>query len=108
MDDVARKFRRNFDAQPIVVRAGNRIERDEGSRSVHMALHDVAAESSIHSHGKFEVYLRTLLDSRERCSFPGLVGQIELYRTRRDFYRGQAHSADRDAVTLLELFGEIS
>src|SRR5664280_127693 len=68
------------------------------------SLYHMTAHAAIRLQGQLQVYLHALGDARERGQPPGFGGQVGTEGLRRDIERGQADSADSDAVPLLQLF----
>ena len=104
---VARQFWRDLDAQPVVIGIRNSVESEKFSRAVHMSLNKMAAETSVNPHGQFEIYQRPFLDPRKRGAVPGFFGQIGSEGFVGDLYRGQANTADCNAVALAQFFREM-
>ena len=71
-----------------------------------MSLDDVPVKASVRPHGKFKIYQGAWLNAGERSSIPGFFGQVGAEGLGGNLHRGQTNSADRNAVTPLELFDD--
>ena len=75
-----------------------RSKADQLADAVHVSLDDVTAEAAIGLHGKFQVDQSTFMNARERSANPGFRGKIGTEGIGLDIERGEADSADCDAV----------
>jgi hypothetical protein len=51
--------------QPPIVRVSNALQFDELADGIHVALHNVSAETSISLHGEFEINQCSLMQPRK-------------------------------------------
>ena len=92
------------DMQPPILRVGDALEFDQLADAIDVALHDVASEAAVGLHGQFEIHQRAFVNARERSADPGFGGEIGAERSGLDVKRGEADSADGDAVVRSEFF----
>src|SRR6202020_3473647 len=81
------------------------VKGDQLADAVDVALHDVSAETAVGFHGQFEIDERAFVDAGERSANPGFRREIGTERSGLDVERGEAHSADGNAVAGSEFFG---
>src|SRR5262249_32933976 len=64
-----------------------------------VSLNDVAAETAVGFHGKFEVDRGAFANARKRGAFPGFGREVGAERAGLDIERGQADAAYGNALT---------
>src|SRR5207244_4705693 len=105
---IARQRGRDLDAQPVILRIGNSIERQNFSSSVDVSLDYVPTEAAIGAHRKFKIDQRAGLDSRKRCALPGFFGKVRNKGFGRDLDSRETDAADGDGVALLQFLRYLS